>query len=1260
MKRSIISFILISLFVFCFGLSFAGTQNDLSIASADYSQFYSQVAEVCKESNLEYTYIEKGQNLSTLSKNLTFKGESIDLLDKNKTLSSQEIENICQDNDYIVIEEDDGYMVRNQYSLKRLIAVGDIKNSYNANRVISGYRDFNILCYDTIEETKKAYQKLSQDKSIKVAVDSIISIENEETQSYDYDYSNYYSWGAKAIDLGVYNEYLQTYGVDNEIVVAVLDTGINTSHFLVKDRILKDTNGNYVGYSYYTSTYTYSGYAFEDDKGHGTHVSGTICELTPYNVKILPVKVLANNGKGDFSAIIGALSLLEDESLQNYQIASVNMSLGGEITDISSLAWLKSELENVFKALEQRNTISVVSAGNDSKDTTTFAPACCETPIVVSALMSTTSTTQPYIFDTSYSNFGESVDICAPGSSIVSAYIGPDNNVHERYMARASGTSMAAPHVSAAIALFACDNHYYQNGVANYTPDELKDRLFQSATDLGNVGEDIYYGYGMLSLKNHLDIIEYTVQDKEVTYDGKYYNINVTVTDPESYTITYGLTEGTYDITDTARNVNFKNYTNGKMAVYFKITADHRRDTYGVGYLTINQKELSVKVQDQTCTYGEVSIDQNKYTINSGSLVAGDSLNVRITTNATNTSPVGQYDLTLSYDNNNYKLNYTNAKLNIMQRDLSIKLTNQEITYGSLASIENLYTITSGKIVNSDDLGLILSTNATNTSNAGSYTITVKSYTNKNYNITATDGVLIVRQRDLSIKLSNQSSMYGESIVLDDEKFEITSGELVEGTSLGLTLKTNANLKSIGKYTIEKNSVSNLNYNLTITNGIYEVTKRQITITIDGQNYKYGENFTLDKTKYKVSTGSILSGDNLNINLFSTGNSSSKTGEYDIDLTYSNENYLVNVIKGILTITQRTIIVTFANTTYNYGETVSFDDVTYTLSGDSIVNNDEVNINISTTSNTLVNAGQYQIKATSSNRNYALKLVNNVITIKPIKISASFSQTGVYGDAINLDKSKCTLQGETINGDVLNFTLSTTATSKSDVGKYDVYANYSNTNYDISFVKGEYIITPRPVSITVYNQTNVYGNSINLNKTSAYRVVSGLVNGDELGVNLSTTATRRSSVGSYKISATIDNANYKLSYTAGKLEITKREIMIRLLDQSVPYSFDLKTDDAAYKVVSGSILDGDNLGLTIFADVNGFSLVGNYALYAECSNDNYSVKVISGTLNVEFSITSLLVIAIPVFLITGAGITVYFVRRRMKFNRYVHEDDDLL
>ena len=1259
MKKSVISLALIGLLIFCFGFSFVGiaTPKNLLSASADYSDFSSQIAELCDESYDDCVYVNKNFDMPALSQALTINDESKNILEQDEKISSQEFKRICEDNDYLVYEEADGYMVRNKYSLKRLIASGEVKNTYNANKVISGYRDFSVLCYDTIEETKYAYEKLLE-QGLEVIPDTITFAESsEESIAAEYDYSKYNSWGAKAMDLEVYNDYLTTNNVDKEIVVAVLDSGINTSHNIFKDRILTDSNGEYVGASYYDTKFTYSGYDFEDDKGHGTHVAGTICELTPSNVKILPIKVLNNEGKGAFSFILAALSTLEDETFKNHQIVAVNISIGVKLKDESSKTWYLENFEPIFKSLKEKKILPVVSAGNDHMDTESYAFSLCEEPIVVSALMQLSGS---YSYELFFTNYGDEVDICAPGSDIKSAYI-VGNGVYTSKTEVLSGTSMAAPHVAAAIALFACDNYYYIDDKPTYTAEDLEKRLYLASVDLGDAGKDIRYGHGMLNLKNHLPFVNFAVENKEITYDGEYHNIDVTVLDIETYTISYGLAEGDYSITNTLRVLDFKNATDGPMAVYFKITASRHFDTYGVGYLTINPIELSATVEDQTCTYGEINLDQNKCKFSTEQILQGESTKAIITTDATNTTPVGEYNIDLESSNTNYKFKYTSAKLKVEKRDISIKLNDQSFVYGNLDLNTNAYIITSGKLVNNDDLGLVLNTNATSLSNVGNYVITLNSYTNANYNLLpVSNSALTITHRPLTIKLNNQSSMYGDKIELDCSEFEITEGEVVGETSLGLTLKTSANTLEIGKSAIEIDTVENDNYDLTVIYGIYEVTKRQFEIIIEDQTYKYGENFTLDKTKYQIPEDAIVNNDELNFNLYSTGNNTSKVGEYVIDLIYSNENYLINIVKGILKIEQRNITVTFSNTNYEYGDEVSLENVKFALSGDSIVNDDIVNIILSSSSNDLSNAGEYQIKATSSNRNYSLNLVNNLIIVKPIKIIATFSQTGIYGDTIKLDKSSCILQGETINGDELNYILSTTATSTSNIGTYEVYANSTDTNYDISFTKGEYIIKPRPISIQIYNQTSVYGNTINLNQTSSYKIGGGVVNNDDLGVTLHTTATKRSNVGDYKITATIENDNYDLTYTSGNLEITKREIMVRLLDQSVPYTFNIKTDDAAYKVISGSLVNDDNLRLSIFADINGFSLVGNYSLYADCNNENYDVKIISGVLRVEFSMTSLLVIAIPLVLVTSAIIAVYFVKRKMKFNRYNHEDDDLI
>ena len=92
-------------------------------------------------------------------------------------------------------------------------------------------------------------------------------------------------------------------------------------HYHLQNRLLKDGSGKIKGFSYYDSEYRYSynnlafdaddtdRYSFEDDDGHGSHVAGIVCNLTPNNVKILPIKVLGDDGLGKCGGIFTGFAL---------------------------------------------------------------------------------------------------------------------------------------------------------------------------------------------------------------------------------------------------------------------------------------------------------------------------------------------------------------------------------------------------------------------------------------------------------------------------------------------------------------------------------------------------------------------------------------------------------------------------------------------------------------------------------------------------------------------------------------------------------------------------------------------------------------------------------------------------------------------------------------------------------------------------------------------------------------------------------------
>ena len=181
--------------------------------------------------------------------------------------------------------------------------------------------------------------------------------------------------------------------------------------------------------------YTAPGMAPEDNNGHGTHVAGTVGSNT-YGVSkdtnIIAVKVLDWQGSGTSDDLIGGLEWIVQDFIQKGKPNSVvNLSLGfNGISTPTDIA-----VQEVINA----GITVVAAAGNDDADACNISPAHIDDAITVGASDIDDAAA-------SFSNWGECLDIWAPGKDILSIEpSGPSTK---------SGTSMATPHVTGAIARY--------------------------------------------------------------------------------------------------------------------------------------------------------------------------------------------------------------------------------------------------------------------------------------------------------------------------------------------------------------------------------------------------------------------------------------------------------------------------------------------------------------------------------------------------------------------------------------------------------------------------------------------------------------------------------------------------------------------------------------------------------------------------------------------------------------------------------------
>ena len=238
------------------------------------------------------------------------------------------------------------------------------------------------------------------------------------------------------------------------IGVAVIDTGIDLSH--------PDLKANIAAAS---KTCVRGTKSANDDNGHGAHVAGTIAALdngigvigVAPEAKLFAVKVLNKYGMGTWSGVICGIDWVTANAA-TYGIKVANMSLGGGGASDNNCGNTNNDaLHKAICRSTAAGVTYVVAAGNSAADTASAVPAAYDdTVVTVSALADSdgqaygNGPATPYGPDdtfATFSNYGSAVDLGAPGVQILSTWKGGGYNT-------ISGTSMAAPHVAGAAALY--------------------------------------------------------------------------------------------------------------------------------------------------------------------------------------------------------------------------------------------------------------------------------------------------------------------------------------------------------------------------------------------------------------------------------------------------------------------------------------------------------------------------------------------------------------------------------------------------------------------------------------------------------------------------------------------------------------------------------------------------------------------------------------------------------------------------------------
>jgi len=277
----------------------------------------------------------------------------------------------------------------------------------------------NLLPGFSVELTQEQLAALEQDPSVSYIEPDSYAYTSSTTQTNA-------TWGLDRIDqraLPLDGKY--GYNATGQGVTAyIIDTGIKTTHNEFGNRAKR-------GFDAF-------GGDSEDCNGHGTHVAGTVGGTVfgvAKGVTLVGVRVLDCGGSGTFSGVIAGMDWVASEA-KGPSVA--NMSLGGGKS---------TAVNDAVKRMYDAGVPVIVAAGNGNL-LGLEQPACDVSPASAPTAYTVGATTNSDA-KTSWSNYGDCVDIFAPGASITAAWHTNDTDTRT-----ISGTSMAAPHVAGVAALF--------------------------------------------------------------------------------------------------------------------------------------------------------------------------------------------------------------------------------------------------------------------------------------------------------------------------------------------------------------------------------------------------------------------------------------------------------------------------------------------------------------------------------------------------------------------------------------------------------------------------------------------------------------------------------------------------------------------------------------------------------------------------------------------------------------------------------------
>lgn len=611
---------------------------------------------------------------------------------------------------------------------------------------------------------------------------------------------------------------------------------------------------------------------------------------------------------------------------------------------------------------------------------------------------------------------------------------------------------------------------------------------------------------------------------------------------------------------------------------------------------------------------------------------------------------VGNYKVEVVGDaGSNYESATQSYNFAIIKNKVSVAFSNLTHTYNK-QDFKPTVSITLEEGLNAEDYTQIQyyldGISVTSTIDADEYSVVVSLLDTENFQfVTSSQSSFVINKEKLNITISNETSIYGDAISLDNVTHEITSGILYQGDDLNITYSKNLGTV-VGNYSI-KGNYTNDNYDIYFTFGTYSITRREISFTFPEYDLTYDATNQIDKvtkpTINNLATGDklefIISRDNIPVTYIVSADT------YKIALDSSLEvlsNYkVVGSSYKIFKIKQRALTITPNDVEYRYKQNIdisSFISVAVGLQGGHEIS-DLGQLEYSLTLNgepiefyNTLPVNDYTLNinfkdCTTLYNDYDITLNSGVLSI----IAGRTSMGLMEGELVKTYTSKAVVFNpymfdNTNNAISANFTYvyknlnNEVIPTPINVGSYKVQITADGgSNYEKAIQTYTFEIVKNKVSVEFSNLTRVY-NKQDFKPTINITLEQGLdanefteikyyiVDGDEVVTSIN--------VASYKAVVELkDTTNFEfISSYETNYSITVNEIEVTIGNESSVYGSEISLDDVITIVSKGTLYRGDNLNIVLTKEAG--ETVGTYKISALCSNDNYKVTFVDGVYSI--------------------------------------------